>query len=362
MAQLPKKISRTTKKPETIKSVGNDSVQDVMVNNTRSKTLATNVSTYKGTIKNNGKRQLENAGSESVKNTAKGFGVSDRSATDLSNIAKYGKKATDSILNLGTKGIDRALGTNTNGILRQLVPDLLPSNTEPASGGLGSANPNSIAARMELRGDPLMSFHWFAQLPELPNLQGFDTSLFSDFVEEARITLPFFESEPVFRNGTFIYYPKFSNAGSLTLTFYENVGLAATTYIQAWLELIQNRETGFYNKPSIYKKPIILTPLDPANIPCGTFYVDGAWPTQLTGHDLISSNSDYVKLSCEFAVNRIYFEVNPKRAEMLANRNLNLGPNNSPSIKKGDLIDILKNPLEFAKQTIGLKSNTNIKF
>lgn len=360
MAQLPTKVQFSTETSSAIgRTVGKDSVHDKMVNNSRSVTLANNIKNYPDVIENTAKRSLEEAGAQTIRNTATGLGASSQTANQFANIAKYGKGATDSLIGVAAKGIDFLTGTNTaSNLVNDLIPSFGPDGRPAASPK--RASPNSVVHKMEMRGDPLLSFNWRVEMPPLPTIENFDQSLFNFYVEDVNLSLPFYSSESVFRNGSFIYYPKFSDAGSLNLVLFEDVNLTSTNYLQAWKRLIQDPNTGFYNRPSFYKKPIILTPYDMAGVPCGKFYVEGAWPSQIQQYSFTSARS-IINVSCEFALNRIYFEPEPDRARMVAQARKNRsGSASSPQIVQADLLDIIRNPLEFAKSTLGLKSHSKL--
>lgn len=363
MTQLPRKIQYSSSSSAAIgKSLGSDSVHDKMLKTKKVDTLSDNLRNYKDTFKDNARRGLEEGAAQTIRNTSRRFGASGNTAEDIVNVAKYGKDAKDSLIGLAARGVDFISGNNVaSNFVNSILPALNYNDNQLPPAGAGKADPNSILAKMELRSDPHHSFRWLVSMPQLPNLTNFNYDIFNYYVEDINLSLPFFSSEPVFRNGTQIYYPKFSDAGTLGLVLYEDINFTSTNYIQAWNNLIQDRNTGFYNRPSIYKKKIILTPYDSANIPCGIFTIDGAWPSQPQQYTFSSaSRTDTTKVAVEFAINRIYFDPYPGRADLVAARAKKPGASSSSPLRTADLQDILAHPLEFAKSALGFKSNSKL--
>lgn len=359
------KIPSLIPKPTTLSSVINggtgNSVSDTIINQGKIKAQTQVFKHAPDIVSENAKRAVEEMAANDASRILQGQGVSPETTKDLISIARNGKDAIDSMVNLGTKAIDGMLGTSFNELYHDLIPGRDADNTEPPPLGLGKPSPNSVLAKMRMRADPQFSFNWRCYLPTIPGENGassFDESILSVFnyyVEDVSISLPFFSSQDYFRNGTRVYYPTYSDTGTINITFYEDGFMNVTRYLEAWKNLIQNRVTGLYNYPSIYKKEIRVEPLSNIGVPGGTFLVKGAFPTQSQPVSFGANSSEVIKVSQEFSVNRILFIPNKSDELRSSVRDTvqavdTTDSNNNPI----SLTDIMKDPINFGKQILGI--------
>lgn len=359
------KIPSLVPKPSTLTSVINggsgNSVSDTIINQGRVKAQTQVFRHAPDIVAENARRAVEEMASNDASNIIQGQGVSPETTSDMIAIARNGKNAVDSMVNLGTKAIDGMLGTSFNEIYQDIIPGREAESTEPPPLGLGKPSPNSVLAKMRMRADPQFSFNWRCYLPTLPGANGsqsFDDkilSVFNYYAEDVQIALPFFSAQDYFRNGTRVYYPTYSDTGTINITFYEDGFLNVTRYIEAWKNLIQNRETGLYNYPSVYKKEIRVEPLGNTGVPGGIFIVKGAFPTQSQQLSFGSNSSEVVKISQEFVVNRIYFVPNKAATSQASVRNTLQAVDTTDSENRPiGLADVMKDPISFSKQILGI--------
>ncbi len=186
------------------------------------------------------------------------------------------------------------------------------------------------------RRDPMFSFDWQAQLPNIkcPNIT-VSGDTFNFYVEEATVGMPNFQNTDVFREGTRKNFPSFSDSGTLSLVFYEDSDLNATTYIEYWRSIIQNKQTRRYSLPSIYKQKIQLNACDATGKVAGQFEAVGCWPLTTNQISLQSSSSERVIRNVEFSVDSVLYT---KYSNGVAVTN-----STTPVKGSGTLTDMLKN-------------------
>lgn len=358
------KIPSLVEKAPVVKSpsAGTTSVNDVIIEEGRLRTAERTIRNFPDVLQDQAERAVIDAAAEDAQAGLEEYGVDSESASQIVNVARNGSKAVDSIVGLGAKAIDKGLGTDIAGALDDLLPQRRPSSTEPAPAGLGGPSKNSVLSKMRLRADPQFNFNWRVFLPEIrgtDGVSGFDGSVlevFNYYVEDVHISLPFFTAQDYFRNGTRVYYPTYSDTGTINITFYEDGNMNTTRYIEAWKNLIQNRVTGLYNFPSAYKKQITVVTLDNMNVVGGFFLVDGAFPTQSQPIHFGSASSDIVRINQEFAVNRIYFVPNEDRYEEVDAARAGLQKVNAqgPQGRTSQLAELARGPVQYGRRILGL--------
>ena len=189
----------------------------------------------------------------------------------------------------------------------------------------------SPLSKLLSRNDPFFSFDWYIVLPTLPVLntpgleKGPQLTLnncpdFSLYAEDVSINLPHLQATNYFRNGSYLYYPTFSDVGSCSMVLYEDSDLNATKYINYWVSMVRNPQTNLYSLPDVYKKNLyvyLVDPKDSNNSPnyssyaVGRFLVSGAWPTARGTYSLQSASSERVTLQVELAIDGVSFEAGP---------------------------------------------------
>ncbi len=212
---------------------------------------------------------------------------------------------------------------------KKAVTDILTGNSKSAMSdllgkGTGSSisqssqnnrSTNTVYSRLKTRHDPLLGIDWDIILPKIVTSNG-SMELPGIYVEDLQINLSNFTTEPVTRNGSYLYFPKQSDTGSLQMTLYENILLDGTSYLVTWQNLIQDPATGYFNYPSKYKKNIIITILAPGGVgkdflTIGQYTFVGCFPSDRGGLSLVSDTSDRQKITCTFSVDGVIFKPIP---------------------------------------------------
>lgn len=225
------------------------------------------------------------------------------------------------------------------------------SNNAPGDAPPVITNSSGISRlqKARQRKDPLLSFDWMATVPDIgcPNIT-VDQSLFVSFyIEEANVTLPYFQNTDVFRCGTRKNYPGFSDTGTLSLVFYEDREMNATTYIEYWKSKIQNRETGRYKVPKKYKQDIEIVCYDARGIIAGKFVAKGCWPAQSGNFQLQSSASDRITRSADFNTDGVFF------TRYINGSPINNAVDKSQAVNQsGPLVKMLQAAGNFAKSAV----------
>lgn len=110
------------------------------------------------------------------------------------------------------------------------------------------------------------------------------------------ITAPFptFDTKNVYTNG--IYSPSASkrNTISISVKFIELETQEIGTYLYSWLRSIQN-EDGTYNPPAIYKKTVVISPLNSKMAETTTYTLKGAYLSEVSpvSYDYDSTGNVY---------------------------------------------------------------------
>lgn len=226
-------------------------------------------------------------------------------APTIKAVGELGQKAIDSIFPQGSA-------------LRNLASDFLGKEVKKLSNDAPVDNPPpriisstgvSRLQKIRQRKDPLFSFDWKVELPNIGNT-GANVSgdIFNFYVEEVSITLPTFQANEFFRNGSRKKFPGFYDVGTITLSFYEDREMTTSAYLNHWHSKIHNRKSAYYNLPSTYKKTFYVYCFDAKGKNVGLFKVLDAWPTTAGSYSLQSSSTDRVILQVEFSTDGILFQ------------------------------------------------------
>ncbi|MGE8452058.1 MAG: hypothetical protein ACN6OP_15825, partial [Pseudomonadales bacterium] len=243
---------------------------------------------------------------EQIKNDARGgveaikTGVKNQVQSRVNSAVNAVRGAAGNVVQAGVSGVlgaaGAALGGDLSGAGRQLMN--LPGNLAGAAGNavngalrsLGITNGSTLSGGVEYlsvssgpggvpygdalagimaRADPMHSFNWFCDLPQV-NAGGFAASLPWYYVEEATIPFRQFEMREVYREGRYKHYPGKYTVDSLRLAVYLDSDNKSLNYWQTWQNAILrpfNKSTatslgGGYMPPSQFKKDIIFYLLD----------------------------------------------------------------------------------------------------
>lgn len=160
------------------------------------------------------------------------------------------------------------------------------------------ARGKDVLSAMRGRGDPLLSFNWYCELPILAN----NVSLGWEFVEEA--TTPFieFEQQSNYRAGKMYHYPGHYSIGTMSLKLFENSRGNATNYIATWQSQMLDSLSGTYATPSEYKRPVKITIFDVAKLTAMFLTYEKCWPMRADAFNLQSASSDRVIQTMELSV------------------------------------------------------------
>jgi len=153
---------------------------------------------------------------------------------------------------------------------------------------------DSVISRMTRRGDPQLSNTWHIQLP----------SLSGDYVEECSFSFWEFQPFTLTRNDQSIALSGPKSVGSMRLVFYENYVMTVTAWLNAWAAVMSDKH-GNRGLPIDYFKTIYFYPLTVDNVPVAKIALIGCWPIQLPALNWHSGQSEALRLSVTFNVNRI---------------------------------------------------------
>lgn len=211
---------------------------------------------------------------------------------DLGQAVGIAKGAiTSKIIAAGGPGADIGIR-----IANQMMNRPAPINSNLTPGG------HHWMERARARSDPIPDNYWYV---ELPVLNGGDTRLSWEYVEEATLPLIEFDEISNYRAGKSYHYPSHYNLNPLQLKFYGDVDGLSLKYLYTWQNLILNKDTGLYFPPAIYKQPIIITILDPAHATVAVLQYRGCWPTVPDNIPLISGQSGRLTFNVSFRVDEL---------------------------------------------------------
>lgn len=199
---------------------------------------------------------------------------------------------------LGKALVDRVLPPSRLDPAAILSRWLAPKATSPGSWQPSMpGNGLDVLSAARGRGDPLLNFNWYCELPVLSS----NVNLGWEFVEGATLPLIEFETQSNYRAGKMRHYPGHYSIGSLNLKIYENSGGTATRYLQHWQSMIQDPSTGIYFHPVDFKKPIKFTIFDVAKMTVMFLTYIDCWPLRADPYDFASDASNRVNPSWEFS-------------------------------------------------------------
>lgn len=190
----------------------------------------------------------------------------------------------------------------------------------------GARDPLS-AGRARL--DPLMSYNWYCDLPVIDGVK-----LSWENVEEA--TLPSIELDAVsnYRAGKMWHYPHHHSIGTLSLKLYEDSKGSSSLYVDKWRRNILDYDSGLYHLPKDYKKTIMVTVLDVANVSVMFFEYTGCWPMRSDPITMNSGSSDRIVPQIEFSVDEMRVKFGKFDSSKIPSIINNVGVDFPPQISK----------------------------
>lgn len=225
-------------------------------------------------------------------------------------------------LNTGGGGITPA-GFTTGG---DLASSSSPSDVNPG---------NSLAGAMA-RSDPMLSFCWYAILPDMAPQGGSPKTLPWYYVEEATPPFRTFDQRSIFREGRQRHYPSTYSVDSLRLAIYMDSSNVALNYLQAWNGALlapttsqtAYRSGGAYGTPGQYKKTIKIYLLNVAKQQLAVLEYIECWPQTLDAYSLDSNTSSRIINHVTFSVGDVF--VNIYDISKTAAAGFNVNGNNLP--------------------------------
>lgn len=204
---------------------------------------------------------------------------------------------SDAFVNLGRQVFSRVLPPSAADPVAILTKAQNRRNNSPVFEPDGPRGRDVLSA-MRGRGDPLMSFNWYCELPVLAN----NVQLGWEYIEDA--TLPFieFEQQSNYRAGKMSHYPGHYSIGTLNLKLYENSQAKSTRYFDTWKNLILIPLVAQYAHPIDYKKPIRFTIFDVHKLTAMFITYEKCWPMRVDSYNLQSASSERIISSVEISV------------------------------------------------------------
>lgn len=201
-------------------------------------------------------------------------------------------------------------------------------------GPQGASPGNSLAGAIA-RGDPQLSFCWYAIMPDVTPIGGTPESLPWYFVEEANPPFRTFETRSIFHEGHNKHYPSTYSVDSLRLALYADSTNVAMNYLQAWNGALlapttaANAEaaSGLYGRPvssagtTGYKKTIQIFLINPAKERLVKLEYIGCWPQSVDAYSLDSASSTRVINHVTFSVDDVFttlYAISDKAFNILA--------------------------------------------
>ncbi len=233
-------------------------------------------------------------------------------------------------LNVGTRSVSQAANQlihgNVSGALETLSKgpsDIMGSLARSFGFGQGSTltspgaidvSPGNSLNGILARADPLLSFQWYAEMPDISPLVGITQNLPWYYVEEATPAFRSFATRSLFREGRDRHYPSTYNVDPLNLVIYADSDNVALDYLMAWQGAIlsetdtSNAYTsgGAYGRPKDYKKPIKIFLVNAAKRQIALFTYIECWPVTIDAYQLHSNSSDKITNHVNFSVGDVF--------------------------------------------------------
>lgn len=184
-------------------------------------------------------------------------------------------------------------------------------------GGTGTGETaNTLRGALE-RADPMLSFDWFCDMPQLTTTAGV-FNLGWNYIEEATVPFRQWESRSVYAQGRDRHYASKYNVDGLRLTFYAGIDGAALSYLDAWQRIMlpaadpasavaggMGRPGGMYG----YKKPISIYLIAPDKSQIVRLEYIECWPVNIDALSLDSASSTRLTHQVNFSTGDVFITV-----------------------------------------------------
>lgn len=283
------------------------------------------------------KSQIKNSTAESKSTFSQTFSVNKNDTT--SEVKNFVPGLIQSTTRQVTGGVNQAITTGLNDI-KGGVSDILSGNfggglekiissPQDVLGKLGStfglssggtlSNPGGVAPDNSLegvmaRGDPQMSYSWYAELPVVTPIGGQPTQLPWYFVEEATVPFRTFSKVSRFYQGRQQHIPSNYSLDGLSLAIYADTSNKALAYLTAWQGAVMrnmkrtdaDKAGGGFGRPKDYFKtiPIYLLSNDKKTL-CVIEYTE-CWPESIQAYSLNSGSSERVVNHVTFSTGDVF--------------------------------------------------------
>lgn len=338
---------------------GGDTVSDVVIRQGSVQSKIDFIKHGKDIIKDDARALAETAVINSAKNKLEGV-LGTENTQDIEDIVRYGSKAKGAIANQASKLLFATTGLDTSPLINSWLKRDKDVDGEGFALGAGAASIDSLMGRLRMRADPQQSFRYRLFMPTLPGPEGSSgmqldfMKFFNYYSDQIDISLPAFTDEAYFRNGTYVYYPKFSDVGTFSITMVEDHHGNVTRYFNTWRQLVRDPATNLYYPPSVYKHNVVIVVIDARGEPSGAFVGLASFPTGPITQSYSGGSSDAVKITQEFRPTRLMYVPNNQRSyappSMMAVNALPAGAVTNPAT----IGSVLGDPLGTAKKLLRL--------
>lgn len=220
---------------------------------------------------------------------------------------------TDAV-SLGRGGLQQVLNNTIGAITGKGISGPIRSPSDVSSSPL-PAGPigNNVLKGALARTDPILSFHWYAELPWLDSF-----TLPWYYVEEAVTPFARYDTRSIYREGKSKHYAGTYSVDNLRLNFFMDSTNKSVDYFMYWMSLIKG-PGGEFRIPSRYKKPISIVIMDVTNSVVLRITYTGCWPTGIDALNLNSGSSDRLVGNVEFSVDDVMVEIVEVEPQFISN-------------------------------------------
>jgi hypothetical protein len=165
--------------------------------------------------------------------------------------------------------------------------------------------------------DPAPSWRWVVRLPDIPtsmgkNLEGLEeraSSVTFGLVTDIEFSVRQIDADQRFGAGGVLNYPRQRSISNVSITMLEDVKYSCTKYMRSWQNLVMDEDNN-YGLPKDYKHDIHLFAFDYTSntSPIITGKLIGCWPLTFSGLNYNYTNSGYVSIVGDFAVDEDVIE------------------------------------------------------
>ncbi len=183
--------------------------------------------------------------------------------------------------------------------------------TSPGSSEIVAGN--SLAGALA-RADPVLSFSWYALMPDITAINSAPRGLPWYYVEEATPPFRTFETRSIFKNGKNKHYPSTYSVDTLRLAIYADVANVALDYLNAWNSAIlapiksvnADTRSGGYGRPQGFKRNIQIYLISADKQTVAVMEYVGCWPVSMEAYPLDSNSSGRIINQVTFSVDDVF--------------------------------------------------------